>query len=132
MNVIGSKRSRDRISKKYLWYLRLGHIGEDRLNKLEKDGLLGPLTFEFYLVYESCLQEKMAKLPFVGQGKRATEMLALIHTDMCGSFDVQARGSYIYFITFIDDYSWYGFMYLMYRKSEAFEKFIEFRHEVEK
>ena len=59
-------------------------------------------------------------------------MLVLVHTDMCDPFDVQARGGYSYFITFIDDYSWYGFMYLMYRKSEVFEKFIEFRHEVKK
>ena len=55
MNVIGSKRLRDRISQKYLWHLRLGHIREDRLNKLEKDNLLELLTFESYLVCESYL-----------------------------------------------------------------------------
>ena len=74
----------------------------------------------------------MIKLPFVGQRKRATDILALIHTDMCDPFDVQARDGYIYFINFTDDYSRYGFVYLMHRKSKAFEKFIEFRHEVEK
>ena len=63
MNAIGSKRLRDRINQKYLWYFRLGHIEENKLNKLEKDGLLKLLTFESYLVCESCLQEKMAKLP---------------------------------------------------------------------
>ena len=57
VNVIGSKRVRDRISQKYLGYLRLGHIGEGRLNKLEKDDLLRPLTFEFYLICESCLKK---------------------------------------------------------------------------
>ena len=51
---------------------------------------------------------------------------------MCGSFDVQARGGYIYFIIFTNDYSQYGFLYLMHQKSEVFEKFIEFKHEVEK
>ena len=58
VNAIGSKRPRDRINQKYLWYFRLGHIGEDRLNKLEKDGLLGPLTFKSYPVCKSCLQKK--------------------------------------------------------------------------
>ena len=43
----------------------------------------------------------------------------------------QARGGYEYFITFIDDYSRFGYVYLMKRKSEAFEKFKEFRVEVE-
>ena len=114
VNAIGSKRSRDRISQKYLWHLKLGHIDEDRLNKLEKDDLLGPLTFESYPVCESCFQEKMAKLPFMGQGEKATEILALVHTDVHGPFDVQARGGDIYFINFIDDFSWYRFVYLMH------------------
>ena len=53
VNAIGYKRPRDRISQKYRWHLRLGHIEEDRLNKLEKDDFLEPLTFEFYLVCKS-------------------------------------------------------------------------------
>ena len=113
VNAIGFKRSRDRISQKYLWHLKLGYIGEDRLNELEKDGLLGPLTFK-YPVCESYFQEKIVKTPFTGQGERATEILALVHTDICGLFDVQVRSGYIYFITFTDDSSWYGFVYLMH------------------
>ena len=74
----------------------------------------------------------MTKLPFVGHGERATDLLILVHTDVCGPFDVLARGNFDYFITFIDDLSQYGYMYLMRHKSEAFEKFKEFRHEVEK
>ena len=72
----------------------------------------------------------MAKLPFVGHGERATELFILVHTDVCGSFDVQTRNSYTYFITFINDLSWYGYVYLMKYKSEAFEKFNEFSYEV--
>ena len=34
-------------------------------------------------------------------------------------------------ITFSDDYSRFGYVYLMKRKSETFEKFKEFRAEVE-
>ena len=41
-----------------------------------------------------------------------------------------ARGGYEYFITFIDDYSRYRYIYLMCHKSEAFEKFKEFKAEV--
>ena len=59
-------------------------------------------------------------------------MLELIHTDVCGPMNVQARGGYKYFITFTDDYSRYGYVYLMRRKSEAFEKFKEFWVESEK
>ena len=45
---------------------------------------------------------------------------------------VHARGGFVYFTTFIDDYSRYGYLYLLRYKSEAFEKFKEFRNEVEK
>ena len=37
----------------------------------------------------------------------------------------------IYFLTFTDDLSRYGYIYLMKHKSETFEKFKEFQSEVE-
>ena len=45
---------------------------------------------------------------------------------------MHARGVYLYFVTFIDDYSRYGYCYLMKYKSKTSEKFKEFRAEVEK
>ncbi|KAK8582341.1 hypothetical protein V6N13_032095 [Hibiscus sabdariffa] len=42
-----------------------------------------------------------------------------------------ARGGYQYFITFTDDFSRYGYIYLMCHKSEALEKFKEFKNEVQ-
>src|SRR6266536_808970 len=41
-----------------------------------------------------------------------------------------ARGGYHYFVTFTDDLSRYGYIYLMKHKSETFEKFKEFQSEV--
>ena len=40
-----------------------------------------------------------------------------------------ARGVYEYLITFIYDYSRYGYIYLMRHNSEAFEKFKEYKAE---
>ena len=105
MSTVGQKRPRDKINQKYLWHHRLGQIGEDKINKLKKDGIFNSLNLKSYPACESYLRRKMAKLPFVGHEKRATELLALVHTDVCGSFDVQARGGYTYFIIFIDDLS---------------------------
>ncbi|NDV21046.1 DDE-type integrase/transposase/recombinase, partial [Pseudodesulfovibrio sp. JC047] len=42
-----------------------------------------------------------------------------------------AKGGYEYYITFTDDYSRYGYVYLMRRKSEAFDKFKQFKAEAE-
>ncbi|KAL6341448.1 hypothetical protein AAG906_032567 [Vitis piasezkii] len=45
---------------------------------------------------------------------------------------VQARGGFEYFVTFTDDYSRYGYIYLLHRKFECFEKFKAFKAETEK
>ena len=45
--------------------------------------------------------------------------------------DKLAKGGYEYYITFTDDYSRYGYVYLMRRKSEAFDKFKQFKAEAE-
>ena len=116
----------------YLWHLRLGHISLDRINRLVKDGPLRDLRVGTLPVCESCLEGKMTKRPFSAKRTRAKEPLQLVHSDVCGPLNVQARGGYEYFISFIDDYSRYGYIYLMRRKSEAFEKFKEFRAEAEK
>ena len=52
--------------------------------------------------------------------------------DVCGPINVQARGGYEYFVTFTDDYSRYGYIYLMRQKSETFTKFREYKAEAEK
>ena len=59
-------------------------------------------------------------------------MLEFVHIDVCGPINIRTRGGFEYFITFTDGHSRYGYVYLMQHKSEAFEKFKEFRAEVEK
>src|SRR4051812_29830175 len=54
------------------------------------------------------------------------------HTYRCMRTDeVSTRGGYRYFLTFTDDLSRYGYIYIMKHKSETFEKFKEFQNEVE-
>ena len=74
----------------------------------------------------------MTKLSFKGKGERVSEPLDLIHTDVCGLMSTHVKGGSIYFITFTDDFSHYGYLYIMKYKSKAFEKFKEFKNKVEK
>ena len=95
----------------------------------------GPLAFfnmEQLPLYHNCIQGKMTKRSFTAKGVKAEGCLDLIHLDVCGSFSVHARGGYEYFITFTNDHSRYGFVYLMKKKSEALDKFKEFKVESEK
>src|SRR5664279_258896 len=115
----------------YMWHCRLGHIGVKRMKKLHSDGLLESLDYESFETCEPCLMGKMTRTPFSGSMERATDLLEIIHTDVCGPMSVSARGGYRYFVTFTDDLSRYGYIYLMKHKSETFEKFKEFQSEVE-
>ena len=130
-HVKSLKRKFHSTNDAYLWHLRLAHINSNRIQRLIKDGLLEPLDFDRFLVCESCFEGKMTKRPFNAKGRRAQELLELVHMDVCGPMSTQAKGGYEYFITFTDNYSRYGYVYLMRRKSETFEKFKEFRAEVE-
>ena len=62
---------------------------------------------------------------------RGTELLGVIHTDICRSFNPFAMGGHKYFITFIDDYSYYGFVELICEKSDSLEAFKAFKSKVE-
>src|SRR3954470_6782753 len=74
---------------------------------------------------------KMTKTPFSGTMERADDLLDITHIDVCGPMSVSTRGGYRYLLTFTDDLSRYGYIYLMKHKSETFEKFKEFQNEVE-
>src|SRR3954467_12711620 len=130
-NIEAKRCKVDSDNSTYLWHCRLGHIGVKRMKKLHSDGLLESLNFESFDTCEPCLMGKMIKTPFSGMMERATDLLEIIHTDVCGPMSVSTRGGYRYFLTFTDDLSRYWYIYLMKHKSETFEKFKEFQNEVE-
>ena len=70
---------------------------------------------------EPCLMGKMTKTPFSETMERATDLLEIIHTDVCGPMSVEAPGASRHFLTFTNDLSRYGYIYLMKHKSETFE-----------
>ncbi|RDY13098.1 hypothetical protein CR513_02029, partial [Mucuna pruriens] len=61
--------------------------------------------------------------------KRANDVLELIHTDICGPFPTTSWNGQQYFITFIDDYSRYGYLYLIHEKSQSLDVFKSFKAE---
>lgn len=56
---------------------------------------------------------------------RATCRLQLVHSDVCGPMQT-SLGNYIYFVTFIDDYSSHAWVYPLKAKSEVFMCFKQF------
>ena len=90
----------DNDSAPYLWHCRLGHIDVKCMKKLHKDGFSESLGYESFDTCVPCLLGKMTKTPFFGTMERATDLLEIIHTDVCDPMSVDARGKYRYFLTF--------------------------------
>ena len=57
--------------------------------------------------------------------------LDLIHTDVCGKIVPQSIGGGLYYVTFIDHFSRFCWIYVLNKKSQVFEKFKEFKSMVE-
>ena len=101
------------LDKACLWHCRLGHVNKKRIAQLQKDGLLESFDLRHDEVCESCLLGKMTKSPFTGTCERGEGLLDLIHTDVCGPFRSTTRDANRFYVTFTDDYSRYGYMYLI-------------------
>ncbi|KAK4397694.1 Retrovirus-related Pol polyprotein from transposon TNT 1-94 [Sesamum angolense] len=100
------------------------------MTRLAREGLLGSLAKVNLPTCEPCMAEKARRKPF-GKAKRATHPLELVHSNICGPMNVRARHGAFYFVTFIDDYSCYGSVYLLSHRSEALDCFKRFLAEVE-
>ncbi|GJT01066.1 retrotransposon protein, putative, ty1-copia subclass [Tanacetum coccineum] len=79
----------------------------------------------------SVSKNKMTRKLFPHRPERVTGLLGIIHTDVCGPLRYVSRQGASYFITFNDDYSRYGYVYLLKHKHEVFETFKVFKNEVE-
>src|SRR5215216_4759915 len=101
------------------------------MKKLHADGLLESLGYESFDTCELCLMGKMTKTLLSRTMEQADELLDIIDIDVYSPMSVEACGGYHYFLTFTDDLSRYGYIYLMKHKSENFEKFKEFPIEAE-
>ncbi|KAL0451281.1 UNVERIFIED_CONTAM: Retrovirus-related Pol polyprotein from transposon TNT 1-94 [Sesamum latifolium] len=73
----------------------------------------------------------MTKKPFIGQNVIPSNLLDLVHTNVCGPLNTLARGGFSYFLTLTNDYLRYSYVYLMRYKFEAFGRFKEYKLEVE-
>ncbi|GJS64818.1 retrotransposon protein, putative, ty1-copia subclass [Tanacetum coccineum] len=129
--AISNKRDKLDLDSALLWHCHLGHITKNRIEKLQHDGLLNSTDLRAFEKYISCMFRKMARKPYTHQVERAKDLLGLIHTDVCGPFKITTRQGANYFVTFTNDFSRYGYVYLLKYKHEVFETFNVFQKEVE-
>ncbi|GJS71989.1 zinc finger, CCHC-type containing protein [Tanacetum coccineum] len=129
--AVSNKRAKLNLDSALLWHCRLGHISKKRIEKLQNDRLLDSTDIKSFKKCVSCMSGMMARKPYSHQVERATDLLGLIHTDVCGPFKIMSRQGAYYFVTFTDDFSRYGYVYLLKYKHEVFETFKVFQKKVD-
>ncbi|GJT96389.1 retrotransposon protein, putative, ty1-copia subclass [Tanacetum coccineum] len=102
----------------------LAHISKKRIEKLQQEGLLNSIDDGSFNQFIPCLSGKMTRKSFPHRPERATDLLEIIHTDVCGPLRHVSRQGASYFITFTDDYSRYGYDYLLKNKHELTPPYI--------
>lgn len=90
-----------------------------------KNNLSGVLDF-----CECVVRSKQCRLPFNKSRHSTRRPLERVHSDVCGPFLTTFDG-YVYFITFIDDFTHMCTTYLLKRKSDVFSVFKKYKARVE-
>ncbi|GJW24268.1 retrotransposon protein, putative, ty1-copia subclass [Tanacetum coccineum] len=129
--TVSNKRAKLDLDSALLWHCRLGHICKKRIENWQHDGLLNSIDLKAFEKCVPCMSGKMARKPYTHQVERAKNLLGLIHTDVCGPFKIMSRQGSSYFVTFTDEFSSYGYVYLLKHKHDVFETFKVFQKEVE-
>lgn len=111
--------------KNKLWHQRPGHIGEKGLRVLHGNGMVEGMSI-FSLNFDLCehyLYGKQNRVRFSSSATRANGILELVHSDVFGPMLVPSLDRYVYYVSFINDFSRNAWIYFLRKKSEFFDKF---------
>jgi hypothetical protein len=113
----------------------LGHLSFADLRKLWASKMVDGMDLGAWdddVSCESCLSGKTAHKPFPkGERRRASRVLELVHSDICGPLPNSIGGSF-YFITFVDDHSAHVEVDFLKKKRDALASFRAWKARVEK
>ena len=121
----------NKMSKTELWHSRLGHLNYNDIILMQNNRLVNGINEKIKCasLCKTCGLCKINKKPFNTYSNiRTTNLLQVIHTDVCGPIPVSSLGGAVYFITFTDDFSRYVTVYSMTKKSQAFSKLNNLKH----
>ena len=116
--------SRHNAEKPMFLHRRLAHVGLKALGILPTITDAPKMTGEWDC--DSCIKCKLGRKPVTPTTSRATEPLQLVHSDICGPLET-AIGGGRYVLLFIDDTTRHTDEYILKCKSEALEKFKEWK-----
>jgi hypothetical protein len=115
-----------------LWHRRLAHINYKSLPYVSKVVIgLREFKVDHEDVCKGCAQGKNIKNPFPKSNSKAEGILEFFHSDVCDPTPSTSLSGYVYYVSFIDDYSHETWVYFLKSKDEVLENFKEFKALVE-
>lgn len=108
------------------WHDHLGHLAFPIVSRVLRENEL-PFVNDSHVesMCDSCQRAKSHNLPYSLSNKASSALLELIHSDVWGSAPTSA-GRFSYYVSFIDDYNRYTWIYLLRQKSDVFSIFHNF------
>ena len=128
-NVSGSNASNTSLYK--VWHSRLGHPHHEALKyvmQLCNQHLHNKNVFDFC---SACCLGKSHRLPSVSSTATYSKPLELVFCDLWGPASVESHGGYSYFLTCVDAYSRYTWIFPLKLKSHTLTTFQNFKTMVE-
>ncbi|KAJ3566024.1 hypothetical protein NP233_g7264 [Leucocoprinus birnbaumii] len=110
-----------------LWHQRFGHLGKDATKVILTMDYATGIKYSGQFSKEICPPCIIAKRPRHSHpyiGNWATAIGELLHIDTCGPFPVQTPHHERYFFIVLDDYSNFGFTFLLKHKNDVLEHFL--------
>ena len=99
-----------------LWNKRFAHLHYRALPIMSKVVTGIPkLQANHEGVCKGCPQGKNVKSPFPSSDNKAKGILDIVHSDMCGPMTTTSLSRYVYYVSFIDDYSCKTWIYFSER-----------------
>ena len=116
-----------------LLHNRLSHISEKGLMMLARKNLLLGMKGEALEKCTHCFAGKQNRVSFTRSApSRKSDILDLVHSDVCGPMKTRTLGGSLYFVTFLDDNSRKLWVYTLKSKDQVFETFKQFHALVER
>jgi histone deacetylase 1/2 len=113
------------------WHSRLGHPATPIVQHILHRHELPSILVNKSLVCDACQQGKSHQLPFPLSTRVTTAPLEIIYSDVWGPAQVSVSGHQFY-VSFVDAYSLFTWLYLLKHKSNVFQIFLQFQQHVER
>ena len=110
-----------------LWHNRLGHPILDVVRLALNSCNVPYAAMKDSFLCHPCCVSKAHKLQYTLFTSQYNSPLELIHSDLWGPSPVKSRNEYLYYVSFVDNFSRFTWIYLLKTKSDVTSVFKQFK-----